>query len=137
VNIVADCGYSNGAQAAICEAAGLIPHIPAKRGTNNYAGRTLMDRTMFTYQPETDSFVCPAGQRLERKRIHKRDQSVHYQSRAADCKNCSLKPQCTLAPQRVVTGSQTEMSIAVMAYNLKRMANVLGFEQLKAQLATQ
>jgi hypothetical protein len=29
------------------------------------------------------------------------------------------------------------MSIAVMAYNLKRMANVLGFEQLKAQLATQ
>ena len=187
VNIVADCGYSNGEQAAVCEAAGLIPHIPAKRGTNNHAGRTLMDRTMFTYQPETDSFVCPAGQRLERKRIHKRDQSVHYQSRAADCKNCSLKPQCTLAPQRVVSrhiyedalermnrratpaamrlrrsvvehpfaalkyrifghprfllrgvsGSQTEMSIAVMAYNLRRMANVLGFEQLKAQLATQ
>ena len=38
---------------------------------------------------------------------------------------------------RGVSGSQTEMSIAVMAYNLRRMANVLGFEQLKAQLATQ
>lgn len=184
MNIVADCGYSNGEQVANCEAAGLIPHIPAKRGTNNYAGRTLMERSMFVYQPETDCFICPAGKTLKYRRIHKRDQLVHYQSRKADCKNCSLKPRCTLTPQRLVSrhvyedalermnqratpavmrlrrstverpfaslkyrifghprfllrglsGSQTEMSIAVMAYNLKCMANVLGCAQFAAQL---
>jgi DDE family transposase len=28
-NIVADAGYSNGEQAAHCEAAGLLPHVPS------------------------------------------------------------------------------------------------------------
>ena len=30
---------------------------------------TLLDRTAFRYQPETDSFLCPAGQTLERKQL--------------------------------------------------------------------
>lgn len=33
--VVADAGYSNGEQAAACEAQGLIPHVPANRAVNN------------------------------------------------------------------------------------------------------
>ncbi len=41
VNIVADAGYSNGEQAARCETAGLVPHVPANRGVNNQGEGTL------------------------------------------------------------------------------------------------
>lgn len=77
INIIADTGDSNGEQASICEATGLIPHIPAQRSVNHPGDGTLLDRTAFTYQPETDSFRCPAGQTLKRKPIYRRDHTVY------------------------------------------------------------
>jgi transposase len=176
INIVADRGYSNGEQASRCEAAGLIPHVPANRGINNHGDGTLFDRTVFTYQPETDTYVCPAGKTLGRKQLSQKDRAVYHQARTEDCTGCSLKTRCTDRPQRLVlrhlaeealnrmheratpalmrlrrstvehpfatlkyrifghprfllrgrVGAQTEMSLAVMAYNLKRMVNTLG-----------
>jgi transposase len=35
LNVVADAGYSNGAQAGRCEAAGLVPHVPASAPLRN------------------------------------------------------------------------------------------------------
>jgi hypothetical protein len=59
---VADAGYSNGEQASRLEAAGLIPHVPATRGINNQGGGGLLDRSIFVYPPETDSFPVPGRQ---------------------------------------------------------------------------
>jgi transposase len=184
INIVADTGYSNGEQAGICEASGLIPHIPAKRSINNHGDGTLLDRTAFRYQPETDSFLCPAGQTLERKQLSRKDRAVVYQGQSAICGACALKPACTLSSRRLVTrhldeealnrmhrratpqvmrlrrstvehpfatlkyrifghprfllrglrGTQTEISLAVIAYNLKRMVNILGGQSITARL---
>ena len=58
MNVVADAGYSNGEQAEACEAKGILPHVPANRAVNNHGDGTLFDRTQFTYQPETDTFLC-------------------------------------------------------------------------------
>ena len=33
IHVVADAGYSNGEQAAACEGKGILPHVPAKRGS--------------------------------------------------------------------------------------------------------
>jgi transposase len=103
VNIVADAGYSNGEQASRCEAAGLIPHVPANRGVNNQGDGTLFDRNLFVYQPESDSFLCPAGKTVHRKQLHRADRTVLYQAQAADCGTCSLKPRCTRSPQRMLS----------------------------------
>jgi transposase len=174
INILADKGYSNGEQASRCEEAGMIPHVPPRRGINNKGDGSLLDRSAFLYQPETDSFLCPEGKTLKRLALSRRDRAVYYQAEANDCGNCSLKNRCTKAPQRLVTrhlydevlnrmqqratadkmrlrrfatlkyqifghprfllrglyGSRTEISLAVMAYNLKRMINVLGAEHL-------
>lgn len=184
INIIADTGYSNGEQAGICEATGLIPHIPAKRSINSHGDGTLLDRTAFRYQPETDSFLCPAGQTLQRKQLARKDRAVVYQGQPAICGACPLKPGCTLTSRRFVTrhldeealnrmhqratpqvmrlrrstvehpfanlkyrifghprfllrglrGTHTEISLAVMAYNLKRMINILGGSVLTARL---
>ena len=183
-NIVADAGYSNGEQASRCEAAGLIPHGPANRAINNQGDGTFFDRSRFTYQPESDSFLCPAGKTLARKQLHREKRSVYYQAQAADCGSCPLKPRCTAAAQRILSrhldddaltrmhqratpelmrlrrstvehpfgtlkyrifghprlllrglsGAKTEIGIGVMAYNLKRMVNLLGATRLTKAL---
>ena len=63
LNVVADAGYSNGEQAAQCEAQGIVPHVPANRAINNKGDGTLFDRTLFVYDEKTDTFRCPADNR--------------------------------------------------------------------------
>jgi transposase len=102
LNIVADAGYSNGEQAGRCEAAGLVPHVPANRGVNNQGDGTLFDRSLFVYRQESDSFQCPAGKTLDRKQLHRKDRTVLYQASAVDCGACSLKPRCTPSARRML-----------------------------------
>jgi transposase len=184
VNIVAAAGYSNGEQASACEALGMLPHVPDNRAVNNQGNDTLLDRSAFSYHPETDCFVCPEGKKLKRKQLYRRDRAVFYQAQASDCASCPLKSRCTEAAQRIVsrhldeevldrmhqratpaamrlrrstvehpyatlkyrifghprlllrglTGAGTEISLAVMAYNPKRMVNLLGGSRLMQTL---
>jgi hypothetical protein len=53
--VIADAGYSNGEQAANCEAAGMLPHVPAARTVNARSGGTLFTSRDFRYQPESDT----------------------------------------------------------------------------------
>ena len=184
INVVADAGYSNGEQAEACEAKGILPHVPASRGVNNQGDGTLFNRTEFTYQPESDTFLCPAGQALARKQLSRKDRVVIYAGQPDMCGTCALKSQCTTSSRRLVTrhlheealqrmqkratpeamqlrrsivehpfanlkyrifghprfllrglrGAQTEISLAVAAYNLKRMLNIVGGRRLRTAL---
>ena len=184
LQVVADGGYSNGEQAARCEAAGILPHVPVKRAVNNQGGGTLFGREQFHYQPESDTFLCPAEKIVRRKQLHRHDKAVIYRADAADCGGCAMKARCTQTSARILTrlldedalnrmhqratphlmrlrrstvelpfavlkyrifghprlllrgtgGAQTEISLAAMAYNLKRMMNLLGGSNLAFQL---
>jgi transposase len=101
LTVVADAGYSNGAQASACEADAIMACVPANRAINNQGDETLFDRTAFVYEAGSDSFRCPAGRRLVRKQLHRDTTSVIYASN--DCSGCALKPQCTTAARRFVT----------------------------------
>jgi transposase len=186
LNVIADAGYSNGEQAEACEAKGILPHVPANRSGNNQGDGTLFDRTKFTYQAESDTFLCPAGQTLARKQLSRKDRVVIYAGQPDVCGSCALKSQCTTSSRRLVTrhlheealqrmqqratpeamrlrrstvehpfanlkyrifghprfllrglrGAQTEINLAVAAYNLKRMRNILGGHRLASALQT-
>ena len=101
LTVVADAGYSNGAQASACEADAITACVPANRAINNQGDETLFDRTAFVYEAGSDGFRCPAGRRLVRKQLHRDTTSVIYASN--DCSGCALKPQCTTAARRFVT----------------------------------
>ena len=185
LQVVADAGYANGEQAARCEAAGILPHVPVKRAVNNQGGGTLFGRGQFRYQPETDTYLCPANKIIRRKQLHRHDKAVIYRADAADCGCCSMKARCTQTSARILTrlldedalnrmheratpqamrlrrstvelpfavlkyrifghprlllrgkgGAQTEISLATMAYNFKRMVNLLGASKLALQLS--
>jgi transposase len=184
LNVVADAGYSNGAQAEACEAKGILAHVPANRAINNRGDGNLFDRTMFQYDSASDTFRCPAGQTLTRKQLQREKHRVAYTAPAETCGVCALKSRCTPSPQRFVhlhlheaalgrmnqratsavmrlrrstvehpfatlkyrifghprfllrglNGAQVEISLGTMAYNLKRMINVLGSLKLVAAL---
>jgi transposase len=186
LNVVADAGYSNGEQAAQCEAQGILPHVPANRSINSYGDGKLFDRTLFHYDEKSDTFVCPAQQRLTRNQERPRKKSVLYAASVESCGSCPLKERCTTGSRRFVQrhlyndtlnrmgqratrevmrlrrstvehpfatlkyrifgyprfllrgirGAQTEISLAVMVYNLKRMIKVFGGDRLAAALAT-
>lgn len=99
ITVIADAGYSNGAQAAACEAAGIEPCAPANRSAN--AQGAFFPRSQFRYEAQDDVYVCPAGERLKRIGRSKRDHLYLYRTRA--CPTCPLKSQCTDAKRRTVT----------------------------------
>jgi hypothetical protein len=78
----------------------VVACAPANRAVNNQADGKLFDRSAFTYEPDTDSYRCPAGRVLVRKQLHRRKRNVAYIS--SDCSGCALKPQCTTAERRFI-----------------------------------
>ena len=186
LHVVADAGYSNGEQAAGCEAQGIEPHVPANRGVNNHGDGRLFDRSEFSYDEGSDTMKCPAGEPLRRQQVQKARRQVVYAGVAAVCGACPLRAGCTTAARRVVkrhvyegalermqqrataeamrlrrcvverpfaelkyrifghprfllrgrSGAQTEISLATLAYNLKRMIMVLGGAVLRIALAS-
>ena len=184
LHVVADAGYSNGEQAAGCEARGIEPHVPAHRSVNNQGDGKLFDRSQFHYDEASDTMTCPAGERLRRQQVNRGGLQVVYVGEAAVCGACPLRSRCTTAGRRMVTrhryddalrrmqqrataeamrlrrcvvervfaalkygsfghprfllrglgGARTEISLATLAYNLKRMLAVLGGSGLRTAL---
>jgi transposase len=57
LRVVADAGYSNGEQAAQCEAAGMVPYVPVMRTVNNQGDGTLFGRGDYLYEPDSDTYI--------------------------------------------------------------------------------
>ena len=114
MNVVADAGYSNGEQAEACEAKGIVPHVPANRAVNNQGDGTLFDRKEFSYQPESDTFRCPAGETLTRKQLSRKDRAVYYAGQPEVCGACALKSRCTVGAQRFVSRHLHEAALQRM-----------------------
>lgn len=183
LHVVADAGYSSGEQAQACENQGIIPHLPAVRGVNNRGDGTLFERSDFQYDETSDTFLCPAGERLHR--LQRKDRCIVYAGQPKVCGACALRSRCTVGSRRLLKkhlhdqalermqqratpeamrlrrslvehpfaalkyhifghprfllrglrGAQTEISLGVMAYNLKRMINAVGGPWLTAKLA--
>lgn len=110
LTVVADAGYSNGTQAAACEAAGIVPCAPANRSANVHGA--FFPRSAFRYEAADDVYVCPAGQRLRRFSRSDRDQLYLYRTNA--CRTCPLKAQCTKSKRRTVTRHYHEDALARM-----------------------
>jgi hypothetical protein len=49
----------------------------------------------FTYQPESDSYRCPAGEQLNYVGLNVRNRAHAFIGSAKRCGACSQKPQCT------------------------------------------
>ena len=104
--VVADGKYDHGATLGALHAQGVTTYVPK----TNHDKPGQLSKDEFTYQPETDAYVCPAGQLLQHSRFDPQKGLHFYTARASACRRCPRKAECTRAKRRVVTRTQTEGS---------------------------
>ena len=114
LEVLADAGYSNGAQAAALEQQGILAHVPAQRGHNSSGEGKMFDRSVFTYEQASDTFTCPAGKEMRHYQFNPKDLLHHYRPARKDCRQCPLKDQCTTASRRSVSRHQHDDALKRM-----------------------
>lgn len=180
LQVIADRGYFNGEEILACDQAGITPYV-AKPMTSEAKAEGRFDKSDFVYEPQTDTYRCPAGSQLIRRFGRVERDYLIYRYWSSDCPRCAIKAQCTPSDYRRVSrweheavldamqnrldgrpgvmrirrqtvehpfgtikfwmGArhflmrtlehvQTEMSLHVLAYNMKRVIQIVGMEAL-------
>ena len=93
-----DNGYMSGPNLESFEGKGIDVYIATGKGEKispDSIDKTKRDvkKSDFSYDEETDSFICPAGQRVELKTTGN-DGTKIYQANKAECDVCVYKPRC-------------------------------------------
>ena len=95
--VVGDGHYGTIDNYLACHDRGVAAHLRELRQAALPRASAIYPDTMFQYDSATDSYVCPAGQRLTPKSCHPDRQSVDYAARKKTCDACPLRAQCTKA----------------------------------------
>lgn len=111
ITVVADTGYSNGEHGALCAQDGITAIVP-RAETVNPKGKQYFSRDQFSYDRESDSWHCPAGETLSLYKTSRAQKKKEYTTVA--CRTCPLRSQCTKAKQRVIVRDFYEDDRAAM-----------------------
>ena len=117
--VVADPGYYNNAEVSRCVERGITPYI-RKADTSANTARGLYAKKDFTYDPEKDIYVCPAGTELtHRFKTYELGRALRYY-RTRACAQCPLKEQCTRNQSRTITREEDEGLMDAMAARVQQ-----------------
>jgi len=98
LTVVADTGYRNGEHGAKCQDLDITAVVPAPAVVNPKGA--FFNKTAFEYDAARNHYRCPAGLVLARYKTDQKNKTHYYTTPA--CRDCSLKRQCTNAPQRSI-----------------------------------
>jgi len=81
----------------LCHDMGITAHIASLEKTHRGSGRQkgIFPKEAFTYNPENDTFTCPAGKSLTRQNYNKKRHHYEYKASSDTCATCKLRKQCT------------------------------------------
>jgi len=95
---VADCCYGDTANFVELAQRGIQAHVGDLRSRlRNKRAEGIFPADDFHYDSETDTFECPAGERLHRHHFMKSRGHWEYRTKRGTCNDCALKAQCTRA----------------------------------------
>ena len=97
--IVADSQYGTVQNFLYCQSRGIAAHMADVKTAQNRAGQRseFFRDDQFTYDASTDTYTCPAGQRMKRWQHRPDKQAWQYMAGAKICAACPLRSQCTKA----------------------------------------
>jgi hypothetical protein len=103
---LADGGYYTGRNLKYAVEEGLDIYIPPTNGYQESDDK--YSRKDFTYEEQTDSYLCPAGKVLHYRYSRQRSglQVKTYRCSAKDCGSCSHKKRCTTSRRRELNISE-------------------------------
>src|SRR5215467_6609832 len=79
----------------------------------------------FIYQPETDTYRCPAGEQLIWRFTTVENGLKLSRYWSSNCGTCAMKAKCTPSKQRRITRWEHEAVIEVMQRRLDEMPNAM------------
>src|ERR1700739_24968 len=106
-SVAADTTYGNGEFLQWLADRNIIPYI--RTGNSIHRKRSpFFGPERFTYEPEHDRYICPAGQPLNYGGRSHRNHAWTYIGTRKRCGPCALRPQCTSAAFRCLVIHQHE-----------------------------
>ena len=124
LTVLADRGYFSGAEVLACEGAGIIPICP-KPLTSGAKAEGRFGKPDFLYDEPSDTYRCPAGERLIKRSTSIENGLVLNRYWASTCRSCALKPGCTHGNERRVTRWEHEHVVEAMQDRLDRMPDAM------------
>ncbi len=98
--VVADAQYGTYKNFVWCQKRGIRSHMADLQDyKNGEEPGGLFGREQFRYDKRTDTYECPAGERLHHYQISRYNRVHIYKAEAAICQVCQLRTQCTRGRQ--------------------------------------
>ena len=94
--MIADAKYGTAANLAALDDQGIRAAMPLSAAGTRPG---IFPETDFIYDPDTDTYRCPAGQTLRYRTLATRTQHRIYAATAKICADCPLRAQCTTSSE--------------------------------------
>jgi transposase len=96
---VADKKYGTIKNYLTCHDLGIKPHISPLEKSHRSRGRQkgIFAKEVFSYDPISDTFTCPEGQKLQKRNYYKKREKYEYKASSEVCASCQLRRKCTRA----------------------------------------
>ena len=95
-SVVADHKYGTTENFVACQARGITTHMGDALGKARLGRKQgIFGDEVFTYDPVSNIYRCPAGQVLKPRRMNPIRRTIEYKASASVCGNCVLRSQCT------------------------------------------
>jgi transposase len=95
--VIADARYGSVSNLIDCQKAGIRAHLKLLGESNRGKGRSqgIYGEEHFTYDPQTNTYRCPANQIMRPRRLHSQRLTWEYVTAKGTCLVCQLRQFCT------------------------------------------
>ena len=125
LTVLADRGYFSGPEVLACQEAGIVAICP-KPLTSGAKAEGRFGKQDFVYQPETDTYRCPAGETLTRRfSAIEHGLTLHAYATPACRSRCAVKANCTASIERRIKRWEHEEVIEAMQARLDRWPDAM------------
>ena len=92
---VADHKYGTSENYVACQQREIRTHMGDVLGQQKKEANGIFPDRDFKYQPQKDTYLCPAGKELVPRRLNVARRTMEYYAPGRACLKCSLREQCT------------------------------------------
>jgi len=119
LTVIADPGYYKGEEIVECYDAGITALVP-KTDTTNRKAKGQYTKADFTYDAESNEYVCPAGERLTYRFDSIESGKTLWVYMTNECSSCPLQSKCTTSSAKRIKRWEHEHRLETAEAELKK-----------------
>jgi transposase len=118
IEAITDAGYYRSADLIACRDIGVTALMP-RTHTSSAKADGRFPKEAFVYQPDEDSYRCPAGERLTRRFDTEEAGLTMAVYWCSTCQTCPMKDRCTTGKQRRIKRWEHESVVETMTARME------------------